>query len=222
MNKRIAFTVLIVITSLFICIMILFSSLFLNTYASKQFARAEKKKPYDVIIVPGFPFDPLLGEWDTLMRNRVLWSYYLYKNGLSRNVIYSGGAVYSPYIESKIMAMYGEKIGIDEQHIFTEERAEHSTENIYYSYLLAQKLGFNKIAIATDPSQSFLLYSFCIKENLKIDFIPIINDSLVNLNVSDISIDAESAKIKNFVSILDRETRLKRFKGTLGLNINKK
>jgi uncharacterized SAM-binding protein YcdF (DUF218 family) len=156
-----------------ICTMSLFSTLFLKNYASRQFSQAERKKPYDVIIIPGFPFDSIRGKWDTLMKSRVYWSYYLYKRGIASNIIYSGSSVYTPYIESKIMAMYGKAIGIPDNHIFTEEQAEHSTENIYYSYQLAQKMGFQKIAIATDPLQSLLLISFCKKKGFHLISYPL-------------------------------------------------
>jgi len=202
--------------------MSLFSTLFLKNYASRQFSLAEIKKPYDVIIVPGFPFDSIRGKWDTLMKSRVYWSYYLYKKGIASNIIYSGSSVYTPYVESKIMAMYGKAIGIPDKHIFTEEQAEHSTENIYYSYQMAQKMGFNKIAIATDPLQSLLLISFCKKKSLPIDFIPIVQDSLLTISMKDVCINQEEAKVNNFVSILERESKIKRLKGTLGLNISKK
>ena len=35
-------------------------------------------------------------------------------------------------------------------------------------------------------------------------------------------INQEEAKVNNFVSILERESKIKRLKGTLGLNISKK
>ena len=98
-------------------------------------------EPYDVIIVPGFPFHGK--QWDDVMRMRVVWSAFLYEKGIAKNVIYSGSAVYSPFIEAKIMALYGEALGIDSLSIFTEHNAEHSTENVYYSYHMAKKLGFN-------------------------------------------------------------------------------
>ncbi|MBC7451547.1 MAG: YdcF family protein [Cytophagales bacterium] len=184
--------------------------------------RAHAKKPYDLIIVPGYPYDSSTGKWNDLMKIRVYWSYYLYKNGYASNVMYSGGSVYTPYIESKIMAMYGKGIGIDEQHIFTEERAEHSTENIYYSYQLAKKHGFKTIAVATDPYQSKLLRSYCSNtKNLDVDFIPIVYDSLEAMKMEDIDIEAETARAKQFVSLLERESKWKRFKGTLGFNIIK-
>ena len=56
---------------------------------------------FDAIIVPGIPFEN--NTWDSIMKARVVWAYVLYKNGVTRNIIFSGNAVYSPYYESKIM-----------------------------------------------------------------------------------------------------------------------
>ena len=54
--------------------------------------------------------------------------------GMAKNVMFSGSAVYTPYYESKIMALYAEAIGIPKERIYIETEAEHSTENIFYSY----------------------------------------------------------------------------------------
>src|SRR5438067_574875 len=61
---------------------------------------------FDAIIVPGVPFEN--GRWSQTMKSRVGWSYYLYRKGIAKNIIYSGAAVYSPYVEARIMALYGE------------------------------------------------------------------------------------------------------------------
>jgi len=122
---------------------------------AKDLAIAGNVKPFDVIIVPGVPFKN--GNWDSVMKARVLWSYILYKDGYTKNIIYSGSAVYSPYYEGIIMGLYAEQLGIPKSHIFYETKANHSTENVYYSYLLAQQEGFKSIALASDPFQSSLL-----------------------------------------------------------------
>ena len=93
---------------------------------------SKKKTARDLahaIIVPGIPFNN--GNWDSVMKGRVLWSYVLYKNGYTKNVIYSGSAVYSPYFEAVIMGLYAEQLGIPREHIFCETKARHSTENVY-------------------------------------------------------------------------------------------
>jgi vancomycin permeability regulator SanA len=154
------------------------------------------------------------------MKGRVLWATYLYRKGYTKNIIFSGGAVYSPYYEAKIMALYGAALGIPEKNIFVDTIAEHSTENIYYSYKVARKHGFEKIAVATDPFQSANLMGFTKRKfKLKIDHIPFVEDSLRVMSDLNPKINPESAKVKNFKSILTTQSRFYRFKGTLGKNI---
>ena len=64
---------------------------FFRPLPAKLYKRASATKPYDVIIVPGVPFNGK--EWDTKMKGRVLWANYLIKNGVAKNVIFSGAAV---------------------------------------------------------------------------------------------------------------------------------
>jgi uncharacterized SAM-binding protein YcdF (DUF218 family) len=194
------------------------SCVFFGRSAGRLYARAEKKKPYDAIIVPGVPYEASLGKWSDIMKIRVYWSYHLYKEGIAKNIIYTGGAVYTPYVESRIMAMYGEALGIPKENIFTESKAEHSTENLYYSYYMGKKLGFEKMAVASDPIQSRLVRRFPKRQNLDLDFIPIVYDTLRAKNLVDFPIDAEKAKAENFISIVERESKMKRLIGTLGKN----
>lgn len=173
--------------------------------------------PFDVVVVPGVPFDTA---WSDVMRARVLWSYYLYKNGYTKNVIYSGSAVYTPFIEARIMALYAIELGIPKEHVFTEEKAEHSTENIYYSYYLAKDLGFNRIALTTDPFQSAMLKSFVKHKKLDIQVVPANFDTVKTIysNVS-ISINPTWAKVEQFTALPERETFWKRLRGTMGKNL---
>jgi hypothetical protein len=177
---------------------------------------------YDIIIVPGVPFED--STWSDVMKIRVYWSKYLYDQGIAKNIMYSGSAVYSPYYEAKIMALYAEALGIPKQNIFTETKAEHSTENVYYSYKKAKKLGFDKIALATDTFQAKMVQNF-IKKNMKADIaiIPIVYDTLRALEppMYDPEIDFIKAADEYFVSITEREGFWKRFKGTRGKNINR-
>lgn len=187
----------------------------------KNLEKAKAGAPYDVIIVPGIPYDSTTG-WDRLMQARVLWAKYLYDEGIAKNIIFSGSAVYTPYYESKIMAMYAIALGLPEANVFTEEKAEHSTENLYYSYLLAQKKGFKKIALATDPFQNLMLKSFRRRENLDVTLIPIVFKILETVPHPELKIDAERAKVESFTPLEEREGFFKRFKGTLGLRLNER
>jgi len=118
----------------------------------------------------------------------------LYDKGITKNVIYSGSAVYSPYYEAEIMALYAQTIGIPKENIFAETKAEHSTENVYYSYKKAKNLGFEKIALATDPFQSKMVKSFITKKmKAPIAIIPMVYDSLKTIEsiMIDPQIDAQ-------------------------------
>jgi len=183
----------------------------------KAFDEARNKMPFDAIVVPGVPFDTA---WSDVMRARVLWSYHLYKNGYAKNVIYSGSAVYTPFVEARIMALYAIELGIPKENVFTEEKAEHSTENIYYSYYLAKNLGFNRIALTTDPFQSGMLKSFVKAENLDVQLVPANFDTVKTLysNIK-ISIDPTWAKVEQFTALPERESFWKRLRGTMGKNL---
>jgi uncharacterized SAM-binding protein YcdF (DUF218 family) len=184
---------------------------------SKLLSKAEMNKPYDAIIVPGIPYDQ--GRWSRTMKGRVYWAYFLYKKGIANNVIFSGGAVYSPYIEAEIMALYGEALGIPREHIFIEPTAEHSTENLYYSFRIAKKMNFQKVAFATDPFQSKLLNKFVKKFNLQMDMIPMVFDTLDAIPKTDPVINDQKAFAPGFVSILERENFWERLRGTRGKKI---
>jgi hypothetical protein len=187
--------------------------------AVRDLAKVEGVKPLDAIIVPGIPFNN--GDWDSVMKGRVLWSYILYKNGYTKNIIYSGSAVYSPYYEGTIMGLYAEQLGIPRAHIFCETKARHSTENIYYSYLLAEKQGFKSVGVATDPFQSSLLRSFTRKRfATHIWHLPMITDSLKSYNHLTPKIDPAPARADSFVSITQSESFWQRLGGTMGKGIN--
>lgn len=170
---------------------------------------------FDAGIVPGVPYNN--GRWDSIMKGRVLWAVNLYQKGIIKNIIFSGGAVYSPYYEAKIMSLYAQQMGVPTNNIFCETKAEHSTENIYYSYELARKQGFKTLALVTDPFQSSLTKRFTRRRfATKIQHIPFLVDTLRKLNHLDYTIDPTSAYNANFKSIVERESGWKRFRGTLG------
>ena len=153
------------------------------------------------------------------MKTRVYWSKYLYDKGIAKNIMYSGSAVYSPYVEAEIMALYAEAIGIPREHILIETKAEHSTENIFYSYIKAKNLKFLSVALASDPYQTKFLKRF-IDQKLasEIKLIPIVYDSLYAMKrkMSDPNINFKRAYIENFISLPDRESFWTRISGTRG------
>ncbi len=176
----------------------------------------ETANPYDVIIVPGVPFqEPSM---KMVLKARILWAKYLYERGVAKNIIFSGASVYTPYVESKVMKIYADSLGIPSENTFSEEEAEHSTENIFYSVQMAKELGFKRIALATDHYQAYLLQGY-IKKKFPGVAIITIGYKKINMNAKWPEIDAESAYAENFVSLAKRENKIKRFKGTMGMNI---
>ncbi len=204
---------------------ILFFMLSSCSFSAKTTERYLKKASatsYDMIAVPGVPFYET--GWDSTMKARVYWSKYLYDKGIAKNIMYSGSSVSSPYYEGEIMAMYAVAIGIPKEHVFTEIKAEHSTENLYYVYHKAKKLGFTSIALATDPFQAKQLKRFAkIKVSEDVGIIPIVFDTLRAMQPYMINpkIDYKQAYNSNYVPLAARESFWKRFRGTLGKNIDR-
>ena len=207
----------------FVFILITYSSCYFSHAKTQQLYNKASKTSYDIIVVPGVPL--VNGRWDSTMKGRVYWSKYLYDKGIAKNIMYSGSSVYTPYYEAEVMALYAVAIGIPKEHIFTETRAEHSTENMYYGYYKSKQLGFIKIALATDPFQGKQLNGFAKRRiSSDIGIIPFVVDSLKTMwpIMTDPVIEYQKAFNKDFVSITKRQSSWKRFKGTMSWNIDHK
>ncbi len=188
---------------------------------TQQYLEKASAENYDMIAVPGVPFTEK--GWDSTMKARVYWSKYLYDKGIAKNIMYSGSSVASPYYEGEIMALYAVAIGIPKEHVYTEIKAEHSTENLYYVYLKAKRMNFTHIALATDPFQAKQLKRFArVKINNNIGIIPIVFDTLKVMQPYMINpqIDYAKAYNPNYISLKSRESFWKRLRGTMGKNID--
>lgn len=155
------------------------------------------------------------------MKARVVWAWVLYKNKITSNIIFSGGSVHNPYCESRVMGLFAQKLGIPAGQIYYDTLAKHSTENVYYSYLLARKIGFKSIALATDPFQDFMLRNF-IKRRFEspIYHLPFVTDSLAKYNYLSPTINATPAWEPNWVPKVGNESMMMRIRGTMGKKIN--
>ena len=143
---------------------------------------------------------------------------------ITKNIIFSGSATYTPFCEAKIMALYAKTIGVAEKNIFTESDAKHGTENIYYSFYKSRSLGFQKIALVTDPFQAKRFQRFTKKKvDPSIGMIPIVFDTLrtLNINMQQKIVNDSLAYDSMFIHIEQQESFWKRLKGTLGKNIDK-
>ena len=216
--KRILIKILrfILYSHIFLILALVMSHCSFTRYANKSYEKAKEEKPFDVVIVPGVPYDTAS---DFVMKMRVYWAKYLYDSGFTKNVIFSGSAVYTPYTEGIIMKIMADSLGIPSDHTFSETKAEHSTENVYYSWKMAKDMGFKKIAVASDPYQSGLLRSFFKKQCPGIKAIPIIFGAM-DINSKRLPvIDPSRAYKKDFVSIMEREGFWQRLRGTLGRRV---
>ncbi len=212
---------LIAIITSFIFYSFLLQSCSFSEKTTRRLLNQSLGENYDVIIVPGVPFEN--NQWSRTMKARIYWSKYLYDKGIARNIMYSGSSVYTPYYEAEIMALYAEAIGIPKQNILTETKAEHSTENIFYGYRKAKLLGFEKIALASDPFQTKLLKRYTRKRvSREVKLIPMVLDSLRRMEplMTDPLINYQQALNADFVSITKRENVWKRWRGTRGGNID--
>lgn len=215
MHKKLIFVV--------ICALLLSNCALFTPSAKKFNERALKKHAqYDVIIVPGFPFNE--EPWDGPTMMRMIWAVHLYKKGYTKNIIMSGGAVYTPYVEAEIMKQYAVAMGVPAEHVFVEKKAFHSTENVWYSYLLAKKLGFKTMAVASDPFQTKLLYRFVKRRTKGVEMLPALTDStrLYSHEAPVIEFKHLRLDTATFIPLPNKESKWKRLRGTWGKNINYK
>lgn len=202
---------------LFLAVCLLLTHCSFSRFADRSYARAQQEKPYDVIIVPGVPYDK--AATTSVMTLRLYWAKHLYDSGFTKNIIFSGGPVYTHFVEGIAMKIMADSLGIPPEHTFYETTAEHSTENVYFSWKLAQEKGFQKIALATDPYQAALLRRFIKRYTPGVKTIPIV---FSRLDIDDRSlpkIDTTAAYVENFVSITERENFWERFRGTMGRRV---
>jgi uncharacterized SAM-binding protein YcdF (DUF218 family) len=201
----------------FMALILVLTHCSVSNYAEKSYEKAKLEKPFDVIIVPGVPYDK--AATTSVMTLRLYWAKHLYDSGYTKNIIFSGSSVYTPFVEGIAMKIMADSLGIPPEHTFYETKAEHSTENVYYSWKMAKEKGFQKIALASDPYQSVLLKRFMKRYTPGVKSIPIVFPLLDIDDRSLPKIDTTAAFNENFVSITERENFWQRFRGTMGKRV---
>ncbi len=136
---------------LLVVIAFTFSSCSLQKLVEKRNAKSFAKAPYDVIIVPGYPYQA--ESHPELFNIRMYWAKSLYERGIAKNIIFSGAAVHTSFVEGKLMKQFADNLGIPPANTYAENEARHSNQNLVKGKRMAKKLGFKKIAVATDPFQ---------------------------------------------------------------------
>lgn len=176
-----------------------------SEYTSRTYQHFAAAAPYDVIIVPGSPYDT--SEQNQMFRARMLWAQSLYNAGITRHIIYSGSAVHTAYTEGTVMKMISDSMGIPTNRTFAETAALHSDENINYSYTMARQMGFKKIAAASDPFQLFFLQKHIEVHFPKMALLPMPMDTFRAFAKEGTlpRIDAANSRAVHFVPLKERE-----------------
>lgn len=185
-----------------------------SRYAKAKFN--DVTTPFDAIIVPGFPYEP--DEVPTILKLRLRWARYLFDK-LTKNIIFSGSAVNTPYVEGIAMKTLADSMGLPSNHLFAETQAEHSIENVFYSMRIARDLGFKRIGVATDPFQAWMLEPLIQKYCAGVDLIPIVYAKIKSDHEPIPTINCSDAIVNNFVALRERETRAQRYSGTKGRRV---
>ena len=146
---------------------VIFHACSFSNKATQRYYEKASSKTYEMIAVPGVPFNE--AGWDSTMKARVYWAKYLFDKGIAKNIMFSGSSVESPYYEGEIMALYAIALGIPKEHVYSEIKAKHSVENLYYVFLKSKKMGYTTLALATDPFQAKQLRRFA-KERSYLQF----------------------------------------------------
>lgn len=163
-------------------------------------AKHLKQAPYDVIIVPGYPHRS--ATYPELFTTRLFYAKELYESGVAKHIIFSGASVHTPYEEGKIMKEFSKALGIPAEKTFVEPEALHSWQNVKYGKRLAKKLGFKKIAVATDPFQ--LSYMRLLAPGMPILSFTPDTPSMRRYMQPLPEVDESKAYIKDFVPLKER------------------
>lgn len=189
---------------IFVLAAVVFGVRFLiNKSAVNTYNNSISQAPFDAIIIPGLPYDSC--NISVLLKARMLWAKSLYEKGISKNIIFSGSSVHTPYVEAQVMKIFADSLGIPQANTYIEDKALHSTENVDYGIALARKLGFEKVAIATDPFQYLFLSRHIYSNNIKVAMLPFSIDSMSVYSKSKLpEIDVQAAFVSNFIPLKDR------------------
>lgn len=155
---------------------LLSSCSFINQFAINTLERNIKHAPYDVVIVPGIPYDT--AQQNPIFKGRLLWAKTLYDHGIANHIIFSGSAVHTPYVEGTVMKMIADSLGVPTERSFVEHKALSSVQNVHYGMKLAEELGFKKVAVATDPLQTIFIKRYTKKNHPGVAMLPFRFDAM--------------------------------------------
>jgi hypothetical protein len=110
-------------------------------------------KPFQAVIVPGCP-SKKDGSLSACQARRAIWAAIQWERGHAEHFITSGAAVHSPFVEAEALAAAMTALGVPAERIYVEKDALHTDENVYNALQIARRLGFSRLAIASDRGQA--------------------------------------------------------------------
>ncbi|MEZ4240641.1 MAG: ElyC/SanA/YdcF family protein [Myxococcota bacterium] len=103
----------------------------------------------DVAILPGCPTDPD-GHLSTCQWRRVVWGAHLYRTGVVRSFVTSGGAAHTPFVEAEALAAGLEALGVPASAVHLETQALHTDQNVGYSLSIVRALDLGTVGVASE------------------------------------------------------------------------
>jgi uncharacterized SAM-binding protein YcdF (DUF218 family) len=140
MNKRLGWLILLVV----LILTLYFSRALILTALGQYLLISDQPQPADIIIVLG-------GDSNG---GRVSEAVKLFKQGLGRKLLMSGGPLVWRQTHAQNMIKQAEFLGVPEQKILLEERSRSTWENALFSLPLVKKAGAHSVLIVTSPSHT--------------------------------------------------------------------
>ena len=104
---------------------------------------------YDCAIVCGYPANND-GKPSKVMKSRVEKAVELYKKGAIKTIIFSGANVKNRYKEADVMEEYALKLGISQDVIYKENKAECTYHNLMYAKEIMKEHDFKNCLVITN------------------------------------------------------------------------
>lgn len=133
---------------------------------------AYEDAPFDAVIVPGCPSEED-GRVSACQWERAIWAAELVSAGSAREVILTGGAVYTPYVEAEGLAAAMISLGVPAERLHLEPLARHTDENAGFALELARELGFERLAVASVPVHAVLMDEMMLRWGVDVVGIPV-------------------------------------------------
>ncbi len=108
-----------------------------------------KRRQYDCALVCGCPAN-LNGSPSAVMKTRVEKAVGLWREGRVKKLLFAGGCVKNPHVESQVMKEYAVKLGVPEELIIIEPMSVSTYHNMMLSKDVMREEGLENCAVVTN------------------------------------------------------------------------